>query len=266
MFGGPKSWIRSLATGGKVITILQNSSNSSCCRRIEVRLCSSDLKQRGLRSLISRVDRRVGESLKEQQFSANRWKINRNKDKYMTALSSPSVDPNDEFAETHMKSWNRNPRNMELLGYNKPRGYGTLYRRRDFWNRLNLIITNSHTTAYIDHHTGEILASASTQEFGIARHLWSNTDVNALVNIGRVIAQRCKECGIDRVFWHMKAEKKKEKVQAFVKALKDEGMKLHEPKRIVLPHSVKSDPNEFRPKKRKIKHFSARIKSKYTYK
>ena len=81
-----------------------------------------------------------------------------------------------------------------------------------FAPRLNLVISNNHTTAYVDHHTGEILVSASTQEFAIARHLSKNTDVTAAINVGRVIAERCKECGIDRVFWRMNHVKRKEKV------------------------------------------------------
>lgn len=218
---------------------------------------SSDLKQRGLRSLIRRVDTRMGEGIKAELFTANR----RTKSKPVS-LSTEECDELPE--ETQLQSRNRNPRNMELLGYNKPRGYGKLYRRRDFWNRLNLVITNSHTTAYIDHHTGEILVSASTQEFGIGRHLRSNTDVCAAMNIGRVIAQRCKESGIDRVFWRMKLERGKEKVQSFMNAAKEEGLRLTEPKRIVLPQSFISNPADFKAKKKKIKFFTAQAKRKHT--
>ena len=80
------------------------------------------------------------------------------------------------------------------------------------FSRLNLLISNNHITAFVEHHTGKILVCASTKEFSIARHLWRTNDVSAAINIGRVIAQRCKETGIERVFWWMKSEKKKERV------------------------------------------------------
>ena len=118
--------------------------NSSICSRNHVadrpipnlRYCSSDLKFRGLRSLEKYIDVRQGEILTAEMFESK-----------MLAAKTPSRIKKSIFtvkkeyadlpAETQLQSRNRNPRNMELLGYNKPRGYGTLYKKRDFWNRYS---------------------------------------------------------------------------------------------------------------------------------
>lgn len=93
---------------------------------------SSDLKERGLRSLEKFIDIRQGEILKADMFENKIFSSKRRRRESIFAVKN---DYPDLPAETQLQSQNRNPRNMELLGYNKPRGYGTLYKRRDFWNR-----------------------------------------------------------------------------------------------------------------------------------
>ena len=51
------------------------------------------------------------------------------------------------------------------------------------------------------HNSGVVLVSASTAEFEITKHLYKTTDISAAKNLGRVLAQRCQEAGITRVFW-----------------------------------------------------------------
>ena len=51
------------------------------------------------------------------------------------------------------------------------------------------------------HNSGVVLVSASTAEFEITRHLYKTTDISAAKNLGRVLAQRCQEAGITRVYW-----------------------------------------------------------------
>ena len=53
----------------------------------------------------------------------------------------------------------------------------------------------------MSHNSGVVLASASTTEFEITRHLYKTTDISAAKNLGRVLAQRCLEAGITRVYW-----------------------------------------------------------------
>ena len=51
------------------------------------------------------------------------------------------------------------------------------------------------------HNSGVVLVSASTAEFEITKHLYKTTDISAAKNLGRVLAQRCQEAGITRVYW-----------------------------------------------------------------
>ena len=75
-----------------------------------------------------------------------------------------------------------------------------------------LDISLRHVTAYVNHNSGIKVVEASTKEFCIARHLHKTSDVAAAFNIGRVIALRCKETGLNRVMWEHKRDKKHGKV------------------------------------------------------
>ncbi|PFX20453.1 39S ribosomal protein L18, mitochondrial-like [Stylophora pistillata] len=146
---------------------------------------------------------------------------------------------------------NRNPRNEEYFGFNKPRGYSTQVYRVDFYNKLKFLITNRHTRAQVVHNSGFVLVSASTTEFEITRHLYKTTDVTAARNIGRVIAQRCLEAGITRVRWETKkGDLRKQRTTAFSEALKEGGVILSEPKKVIPPETYYLD---FRPKKKRKK-------------
>ena len=50
--------------------------------------------------------------------------------------------------------------------------------------------------AHIEHHSGKEVVSASTMEWAIKKQLRSTVDVAAMEAIGRVLAQRCLECGL----------------------------------------------------------------------
>lgn len=62
-------------------------------------------------------------------------------------------------------------------------------------------MSNYHITGTVTHNNGTTIVQASTREFCIARHLYKTTDVSASHNIGRVLAQRCLETGVNRVMW-----------------------------------------------------------------
>ena len=118
--------------------------NSSMCKKTHaterliphIRYCSSDLKFRGLRSLEKYIDIRQGEILTAEMFESKMLAA-KNPSRIKKSIFTVRKEYADLPAETQLQSRNRNPRNMELLGYNKPRGYGTLYKRRDFWNRYS---------------------------------------------------------------------------------------------------------------------------------
>ncbi|XP_068678696.1 large ribosomal subunit protein uL18m-like [Montipora foliosa] len=147
---------------------------------------------------------------------------------------------------------NRNPRNPEYFGYNKPRGHATQKYRKDFYNKLKFIISNRHSRAEVIHHSGVVLASASTVEFEITRHLYKTTDLSAARNLGRVLAQRCIEAGITRVYWEPQyGDRTKLRVKAFASAIsKGGGIVLNEPRRNVHPETFYCD---YTPKKRRRK-------------
>lgn len=66
-------------------------------------------------------------------------------------------------------------------------------------NRLFLECTQRHVTARVEHFTGKTVVLASTKEWAIKQHLFSTTDINAVRNIGHIIAQRCLQSGISEL-------------------------------------------------------------------
>ena len=83
-------------------------------------------------------------------------------------------------------------------------------------SRLLLDISSRHVSAYVEHNNGTRVVEASTTEFCIARHLYKMCDVSAAYNIGRVIAERCKETGLHRVTWEHKRDRNRPKVRTTV--------------------------------------------------
>ncbi|XP_057306158.1 39S ribosomal protein L18, mitochondrial-like [Hydractinia symbiolongicarpus] len=123
---------------------------------------------------------------------------------------------------------NRNPRHLDLLGFNKPSGFTTLHESRNFYNKLNLQMTNCHTKAYVENINGQILCYASTTEHYIARRLHSTTDVCAIVNIARILAERLKQVGVVRVHWCTRLDRTTEKIREFEGILNNNGIILSE--------------------------------------
>ena len=84
-----------------------------------------------------------------------------------------------------------------------------------FYSRLMLDVSLRHVTAYVNHNSGLKVVQASTKEFCISRHLHKTSDTAAAFNVGRVIALRCKESGLDRVMWEHKWDRKRKKVSGW---------------------------------------------------
>jgi len=137
-------------------------------------------------------------------------------------LPDPNKDRVDIFFE------NKNPRHMELCGFNKPSGFTTLNENRNFYNKLHLNVTNSHVKAFVENINGQIICHASTTEFAIAKRLHSTTDVSAVVNIARILAERLKKTGLVRVQWHIINNRTTEKVREFEGVLIKSGIVLSE--------------------------------------
>ena len=64
-------------------------------------------------------------------------------------------------------------------------------------SRLDLTISQKHTTALVTHWTGRVVCRASTAEWAISKFLYSNTDLAAIEIVGKVIGQRCLDTGED---------------------------------------------------------------------
>ena len=126
---------------------------------------------------------------------------------------------------------NKNPMNLEkmLIG-KKPRGWELENRNRNYWNKLELEISNSHTTAIVTHWTGRVVARASTQEWSIRQFLYNLTDGAALKVVGQVISQRCLETGVSEVYLDVSEEdREKEKMVRFIDVIEKSGLSLSEP-------------------------------------
>lgn len=65
--------------------------------------------------------------------------------------------------------------------------------------RLRLERTQHYVEAFVERSNGDVVVSASTREWAIKRHLYSPKGVAACKNLGRVMAQRCLEAGINFV-------------------------------------------------------------------
>lgn len=129
------------------------------------------------------------------------------------------------------KFLNRNPRNLEYMGIaRKRKGWRLQYPTREFYHRLIFEISRRQTLAYVEHSSGKRVVTASTREFAIMRHLHSATDVAAAENIGRVLAQRCLQCGITCMLLEpLNNSDKSEKFRVFCDAMTTAGIEMKEP-------------------------------------
>ncbi|NWH50816.1 RM18 protein, partial [Fregata magnificens] len=136
---------------------------------------------------------------------------------------------------------NRNPRNLEQLALaRKERGWKTTWPKREFWHRLRLERTQHYVEAFVERCNGDVVVSASTREWAIKRHLYSPKGVTACKNLGRVMAQRCLEAGINFVNfkavipWEYRCDSASTHLLTleFEKAMEEGGVILREPRRI----------------------------------
>uniref|UniRef100_A0A8C4VEW8 Large ribosomal subunit protein uL18m n=1 Tax=Falco tinnunculus TaxID=100819 RepID=A0A8C4VEW8_FALTI len=128
---------------------------------------------------------------------------------------------------------NRNPRNLEQLALaRKERGWKTTWPKREFWHRLRLERTQHYVEAFVERSNGDIVVSASTREWAIKRHLYSPKGVAACKNLGRVMAQRCLEAGINFVNFKAVIPWERRCDSEFEKAMEEGGVVLREPQRI----------------------------------
>uniref|UniRef100_A0A8B9Z4Y0 Large ribosomal subunit protein uL18m n=1 Tax=Bos mutus grunniens TaxID=30521 RepID=A0A8B9Z4Y0_BOSMU len=129
---------------------------------------------------------------------------------------------------------NRNPRNLELLAVaRKERGWGTVWPSREFWHRLRVIRSQHHIEALVEHRNGQVVVSASTREWAIKKHLYSTKSVVACESVGRVLALRCLEAGINfMVYQPTPWEAASDSMKRLQIGMIEGGVVLQEPRRI----------------------------------
>ncbi|XP_038623681.1 39S ribosomal protein L18, mitochondrial [Tachyglossus aculeatus] len=154
-----------------------------------------------------------------------------------SAPSQPAAEPDGETQENERiapEFTNRNPRNLERLAVaRKERGWATVWPKRQFWHRLSVARSQHHVTASVEHCNGYTVVSASTREWAIKKHLYRTRNVVACENVGRVLAGRCLEAGINFVgFQATPWEYSSPSIQRLLKAMTEGGVELKEPERI----------------------------------
>lgn len=124
-----------------------------------------------------------------------------------SASSAPVSTKSNNNALIRPVFHNRNPRNLELMTIaQKPEGYHLDRFNVSYWHKLVITVSQSKVSADIVHNNGSSVVSASTGEFGIRKFLYRPTDVSAYKTIGKVIAQRSLESGINSVFFDLEYE------------------------------------------------------------
>ncbi|XP_031835033.1 mitochondrial ribosomal protein L18 [Nomia melanderi] len=146
-------------------------------------------------------------------------------------LVKRQVHGNAEIIANCKEVRNRNPRNLERLRIaRKPIGYALDKQGFSYWHKLVISSTQRYVTGEIHHFENGPVIRVSTKEWGLKKQLYSLNDSSAHINVGRVLAQRCLECGICEVFFD-EENAVKSKDLLLVEELKKAGISLSEPYR-----------------------------------
>uniref|UniRef100_A0A7E4VEB6 Large ribosomal subunit protein uL18m n=1 Tax=Panagrellus redivivus TaxID=6233 RepID=A0A7E4VEB6_PANRE len=140
---------------------------------------------------------------------------------------------------------NRNPRNLEATRVQR-RQTGWAFEKdrekKNFFYKAVLLTSKNHTDAHIVHIENGVVLTASTREPLVSQQLHSNVDTSAAHNIGRILADRCQQSGIQACIAATDAAEvaRSERKQAFYTALEAGGISLAEPTPV--EHSHENDP------------------------
>lgn len=66
--------------------------------------------------------------------------------------------------------------------------------------------------------------------------MYNSTDVSAYINVGRILAQRCLQCGITEIYCDIVPPNEDGKVAQFLKVVESSGIKLTEPSQYKKPY------------------------------
>ncbi|KOC64558.1 39S ribosomal protein L18, mitochondrial [Habropoda laboriosa] len=139
------------------------------------------------------------------------------------------IHGNVEIIQNCKEIRNRNPRNLERLRIaRKPKGYALDKCGESYWHKLTVKSSQRYCTAEIYHFENGPVISASSQEWGIKKQLYSTNDTTAFKFVGQVLAQRCLESGISEIYVD-KSIITGNKIQLLVNELSENGIYLQEP-------------------------------------
>ncbi|RWS28162.1 39S ribosomal protein L18-like protein [Leptotrombidium deliense] len=121
---------------------------------------------------------------------------------------------------------NRNPRNLEQLQFEqKSLGFEMDSPSVTYWNKIVLQRSGQHLKASVLHHSGADLISCVT-----CMRNENSSDISSATNLGMILAKRCLEAGLMYVHIEMAPEElRTQKVDHFLKALRNNGLILKEP-------------------------------------
>ncbi len=92
-------------------------------------------------------------------------------------------------------------------------------------NRLTVFRSNSHIYAQVSTFDGsEVIASASTTESSVKSE--NNGNIEAASKVGKLIAERAKEKGIEKVAFDRSGYKYHGRVKAVAEAAREAGLKF----------------------------------------
>ncbi|XP_054012135.1 39S ribosomal protein L18, mitochondrial [Hylaeus anthracinus] len=148
-------------------------------------------------------------------------------------LIKRQVQTNSEIIANCKEIRNRNPRNLERLRIaRKPIGYSLEKPGFSYWHKFILNISQRYISAEVHHFENGPVITVSSQENGIKSQLYSTNDASAYINVGRIFAQRCLECGITELYVN-EDDISGEKINLLLKEVEKGGISLQEPPRYV---------------------------------
>ena len=93
--------------------------------------------------------------------------------------------------------------------------------------RLSVYRSNQHIYAQVISACGsKVLASASTLEEGVRKDVTNGGNVKAAETVGKLIAERAKQAGIDQVAFDRSGFKYHGRVKALAEAAREGGLKF----------------------------------------
>lgn len=85
------------------------------------------------------------------------------------------------------------------------------------------------------HFLNGTIIEAKTSEWALRKQLYSPTDTCAYITLGKVLAQRCLECGINEMFCDIEVAAGS-KIEKFLNEVVNGGIKLEESDTYKKPH------------------------------